>query len=190
MELKLNGITKSFGEKKLFDKFTHTFKDNTSTLLSGESGCGKTTLLRIISGLDTDFSGTITPGRYKCSFAFQDSALFPGANIIENLLTKDRSKAGEILKMLNFSEKDFKLYPHELSGGMSKRVSLARALLYSSDLLLLDEPFAGLDGENALLAARAINIYRGGRTCIIVSHDREAIKYCTDNTLSVSRQSI
>ncbi len=121
------------------------------TVLLGRSGCGKTTLLRLISGLDRDFSGTITaPDQGKTAFVFQEPRLMPwltvGQNIAFGLKKQDIDPQKiEALIALTGLEGFADAYPRELSGGMSQRCALARALALQPSFILMDEPFAALD---------------------------------------------
>jgi len=119
--------------------------------LVGPSGCGKSTLLRLVAGLSSPSGGEITRAEGRIGFVFQDATLMPWATARENVLLPlrlesraDTSVADEALGRLGLG--DFSdAYPHELSGGMQMRVSIARATVTSPSLLLLDEPFAALD---------------------------------------------
>jgi NitT/TauT family transport system ATP-binding protein len=126
--------------------------------LLGPSGCGKSTLLRVIAGLDAPDAGKVTleggETGARVAFVFQDAHLLPWRNVLENAalplelagvsMEERRTRARQTLDDVGLAEATSKL-PHELSGGMRMRVSLARALVTRPDLLLLDEPFAALD---------------------------------------------
>lgn len=142
----LKNLSLSIPEKKL-------------TILIGETGCGKTTLLNIIAGLDAGFSGDIQFSNNKqsqlnMSFVFQHYTLFPWRNIINNVAfslemqginkTKRYARAEELMEKVGLKGFE-KSYPHELSGGMRQRAAIAQALAKKPDLLLLDEPFGALD---------------------------------------------
>jgi NitT/TauT family transport system ATP-binding protein len=127
----------------------------------GPSGCGKTTLLRILAGLVGQYQGRVairgtplkSPSR-SVGVAFQDSNLLPWRSILDNVLlpaqvlhldmTSSRRRAHELLELVGLKGFERKL-PHELSGGMRQRVSIARALLHDPEILLMDEPFGALD---------------------------------------------
>lgn len=131
----------------------------------GESGCGKTTLLRLIAGLEKPQKGSISiggrvvasptewlkPEKRKIGMVFQDYALFPHLNVADNVcfgLSEDKSlqkkRMGEVLELVGLTGYE-KRYPHQLSGGQQQRVAIARALAPRPELLLLDEPFSNLD---------------------------------------------
>ncbi len=174
MELRLENITKSFGDKTVLKGFSHVFKDGSITALCGESGCGKTTLLRLIAGLDKYFEGKISPEKYSVSVAFQEHRLYPGATVLENVkVASDSPLTAELLLELGIGKESFDALPSELSGGMARRVSLARALLKDADVYLIDEPFAGLDEDNAQNTARILERYLKGKTAVVVTHNKE-----------------
>lgn len=173
----LKSINKAFDKKIIFKDFSYEFKDKGIYLLLGESGRGKTTLLRLIAGLDRDYSGEIIGGG-KVSFAFQEHRLFPQLSALDNLIfaisdRKDEAVAQNcknMLSKLGFSEDDMKLTPDSLSGGMRQRVSVARALLFDAPVLLLDEPTKELDEANAAIIRELIYEESKKRLVILVSH--------------------
>ena len=152
MPLTINNLHKAFGDKVVFDNFSYSFSDNGIYVLVGDSGRGKTTLLRIISGLDKDYAGEVLSD--TAAYAFQEYRLFPVLNALENIAkilwerpTKEQIETTRnLLSTLGFSDADMLLYPNALSGGMKQRVSLCRAILAKKKILLLDEPFKELDG--------------------------------------------
>ena len=155
------------------------------TLLVGRHGVGKTTLLRIISGIDKKYKGYILNAPKRVSFAFQEYRLFDTLRAIENVHVGRRDaeshkKAREILLSLGFSERDLFLYPSELSGGMKMRVSLARAFFHDSELLLLDEPTKELDDKNAGLILERIRKEAERRCVLMVTHKSEDISALSD----------
>lgn len=180
----IKNLSKSFGEKVLFRDFSFSFNDTGIYVLSGESGKGKTTLLRMIAGLDTDYDGTILGGGITAtSICFQEHRLFPTLNALKNLelvsfkQKNDNSKviSRQILSKLGFNDADMLLLPSELSGGMRQRVALARAILRNSPVLLLDEPTKELDPMHAKMVLDAIADEGKKRLVIMVTHKREEI---------------
>ena len=182
MSLSLNLINKSFEGKIIFDNFSYSFPDTGLYLITGESGRGKTTLLRMISGLDNNYVGSIDGGGIgKVGMAFQEYRLFPSLSAIENVIfaisdKKDKAvyeNAKTMLLRLGIEEKDFILKPDELSGGMKQRISLARAFLSPYPILLLDEPTKELDSQNAQTVRRIITELSKEKLVIVVSHNSE-----------------
>ena len=125
--------------------------ENAITVVLGKSGCGKTTLLRLIAGLEAPDSGQIVlPGNQRTAFVFQEPRLLPWLSVLDNVqfpLKRTEIQPDEtrwMLRTVGLTGFERAL-PHQLSGGMQQRVALARALLYHPSLILMDEPFAALD---------------------------------------------
>lgn len=180
MSLTLKIQEKRFDGKIIFENFFYEFSDVGLYVLTGDSGRGKTTLLRLISGLDKKFKGEIIGGGFEnVSVSFQEYRLFPALSAIDNVTEATGAtyeEAEKMLMLLGFSKSDLSLRPSELSGGMKQRVSLCRAFLKRTPILLLDEPTKELDSElkNALYSL-IINESKT-RLVIFVSHSHEDIK--------------
>ncbi len=144
--MKFNNISVSYGDKKVLSSFSAEFSG--LTCIFGPSGCGKTTLLRTCAGLIKPQSGTLEDVPKKIAFMFQEDRLFPWMSVLENVAVvmspEKRHTAIDYLKMVEL-ENEAASFPDSLSGGMKRRVALARALAYGGDMLILDEPFKGLD---------------------------------------------
>lgn len=184
MSLTIDRLGKRFGRKEIFKDFSYSFEDKKIYALVGESGVGKTTLTRIIAGLDTDHTGSVTGGDIgRVSVAFQEHRLIPTLTALHNVVLANhdditdetKSEALSMLASLGISNNDANLFPAELSGGMKQRVSLARAFLKKAPILILDEPTGELDPENALLVRELIREQAKWRTVIIVTHSNEEI---------------
>lgn len=151
--IELRNLCLSFGEKKVLEAFSLTLPKSGITALRGPSGCGKTTLLRILAGLETPDRGQvlgITPR--QTAFLFQENRLLPWRTVEQQLTDvmarPDRAKAREWLELVELEGEEDR-FPDQLSGGMGRRLALARCLALGGDLYLLDEPFAGVDPDRA-----------------------------------------
>lgn len=153
--IELKNAGKKFNNTWLFRNLNLTIQPGDFVSIIGPSGCGKSTLLRILACLDTLSEGQLSHTSVSSTgFVFQDSCLLPWLTAAENVaigfqnsgLTADDMKS-QVLKMLSVVklEKRSNDFPHQLSGGMKMRVSIARALINNKSLLLMDEPFAALD---------------------------------------------
>ena len=189
MGLIIRNLSKKFDEKTIFENFSYEFAENGLYAVSGESGKGKTTLLRMISGLDNDFKGEIVGGGFKnVSLAFQEYRLFPFLSALENLTEAtgvSEAEASALLLKLGFYENDVRLRPRELSGGMKQRVSLARAFLKPSPILLLDEPTKELDADLKSSLYELIKKESEKRLVIFVSHSKEDIEALSPTLIKI-----
>ena len=147
--MEIKNLTKLFNDKVIFENYSICIPENKITFIMGESGCGKTTLLKMICGLDKEYDGEILLSSNKLSCVFQEPRLFPTLTAKENIEIVGKGGDFSVLDVLRLVEldKDAELYPDELSGGMKMRLSIARALYYNGDIFVLDEPFSALDEE-------------------------------------------
>ena len=159
----LEHITVRFGETAVLEGLSARLPDSGVTALSGPSGCGKTTLLRVLAGLQPVEGGTVTlPGR--AVLLFQEDRLLPWRTAEQHIAdVLPRARRGEVPRWLALAELEGegRRYPEELSGGMGRRLALARCLACGGDVVLLDEPFAGVDApraERILSRIRALNV--------------------------------
>ena len=184
--MKLNNITKSFASKVIFNKDNFEFIDNKITYIIGESGIGKTTILRIIAGLDKDFSGEIKKSSDKVSYVFQEPRLFPFLSVYDNVAISSQASpftVEEVLKLVEL-ENEINSMPSALSGGMKMRVALARAIYSDGDIYLMDEPFSALDDDLKTRILPKIFDYLKNKTVIIVSHNIEEANKYADNLIN------
>lgn len=155
--IKIQDLSFSYSEKDVLKDFSFTIEDTDRWALMGPSGCGKTTLLRLLMGLEKPHSGAISGIERPIAAVFQEDRLLPHLNILENtaLAGQDPEKAARILAKLGLGE-ELNAFPEALSGGMRRRVAIARALCTPSKLLILDEPFNGLDEQTKAQTAQVI----------------------------------
>ncbi|MEJ5021714.1 ABC transporter ATP-binding protein [Ochrobactrum vermis] len=194
--LRLSGISRQFGALRALNNVSLDVHAGEIICLVGHSGCGKTSLLRIIAGIDAPDSGTLTmggntlvgpsvfiePEKRNVGVVFQDYALFPHLTVKENIvfglrrMSRDEAneRTRELLELVSLSHMADR-YPHMLSGGEQQRVALVRALAPKPHLLLMDEPFSNLDrGLRARVRRETVALLRElGTTAIIVTHEAE-----------------
>lgn len=141
----------SFGEKQIMDDFSVAIPERGITALRGPSGCGKTTLLRVLAGLQPLQSGQVVGvAPRETAFLFQENRLLPWRTVEQHITdVLPRERRGEVMRWLEVVELagEQKNYPTALSGGMCRRLALARCLALGGKIYLLDEPFAGVDPE-------------------------------------------
>lgn len=169
--IKIDNISFGYTKTPVFNNFSLTIGANDKICLFGESGCGKTTLLRLILGLEKPQKGSINKTKGKAAVVFQDKILLPFKTVLENitLMGADKDTALFQLKALGI-ESFANSLPDELSGGMQRRAAIARALSADFDFLVLDEPFTGLDEDNIKLAAKHILDTVKDKPIILVTH--------------------
>ena len=196
--LTLKNISFSYKDKLIFDNYNFVINKEEIIAIIGPSGCGKSTLLKIINGLETEYSGdvllnginvnNIPVNKRDIVLMFQDNLLFPHMTIFENIefsLKMKKYPKHKIKNMVDEVAKDIHLqdklnkYPRELSGGQQRRVALARAVISKPKLLLLDEPFTGLDKEIKLEIMNLVRIIREkyNTSIIFVTHDLSEAEY-------------
>lgn len=169
-------LSKSYGGKKVLQSLDWTVANGEAWYLQGASGIGKTTLLRLLMGLEMPDDGQIL-GTKGLHFApvFQKDCLIENASAMQNVtITGATQQMAQVLLCKLFGGAVPEGAVRTLSGGMRRRVALARALLApNTDVLALDEPFAGLDADNVMIASEMIAQYRFGRTILLASHQPE-----------------
>ena len=191
LRIEYKNFSKAFGGIVVFDNFNCAFDGGKVNVIMGPSGCGKTTLLNAVAGL-LPYDGVIEiggkPHAGRCaasvSYVFQEPRLIPQKTVFKNLDFALKSAIRDKIERhvaISLTLKEIGLgdamhkYPHALSGGMAQRVALCRAFLYPTDLLLMDEPFKGLDKDtkqrvtDTFLTLRQ----RDKRTVLFVTHDAQ-----------------
>ena len=205
--LELKNISKKFKDKEILSNFNLKVEENKILAIVGPSGGGKTTLLRMLAGLESIGTGEIIfngenlplnelEKRNLLGFVFQDFQLFPHMTVLENLvispiqtmgIKKDEAeaKAIKLLEQLGL-ENHCKSYPHSLSGGQKQRVALARAMMIEPKIIGYDEPTSALDPELRLEVEKLIlQNKKLGITQIVVTHDLQFAENIADDILKV-----
>lgn len=189
--MKIEHLSFSFDDKQIFQDLNLEIEDGRITALMAPSGNGKTTLLRLIAGLLKPQSGSIDTGGQSVGIMFQEPRLFGQLTSLQNvmLVIKDKAikqeRAIQLLQAFGVSDAADK-YPDELSGGMAKRVSLARAIAYDTDILLLDEPFSALDEDTKATVMQAAKPFLKGKTVLLVTHDAQEANAFADRIIHLS----
>lgn len=177
-KIEARGICKAYDGRQVLNNVSFTLTAERPLCLMASSGGGKTTLLRILLGLEKCDSGTVTAeGVEKWAVVFQENRLLDHLDAKGNLKfilgsAYDDGRAEEVLKALGIGSEEEKQV-RNYSGGMKRRLALARALLAPADALAMDEPFAGLDEENKIRATAVIRKMATGKPMIIVTHDAD-----------------
>lgn len=212
--IEIKNIVKSFGDRKVVDDVSFTFYPGKTNLMIGESGCGKTTILKLMVGLHQLDAGQVLYSgqnfpilgtqekqeiRKQIGMLFQAGALFDSQTLEENIqfpldMFTDLSKA-EKLERVNFClsrvklEGKNKLYPSELSGGMKKRAALARAIANNPKYLFCDEPNSGLDPKTSIVIDELIqDITREFNiTTVVITHDMNSVLQIGDNIMFIHK---
>ena len=187
MKIEIQNLSKSFGKNQVLQGVNLTIEKNKSTIILGKSGCGKSVLLKLIYQLLLIDDGHILYNNKKnvdidrFGMLFQYGALFDSLTVGENIAFVDyinnklnfRNKVANSLKEVGLSPDIYKKYPAEISGGMKKRVALARAIYKKPDVIFLDEPTTGLDPVNSDMINELILriIQKKKMTAITITHD-------------------
>lgn len=196
--IEIKNISKSFDGQSLYDKFSLKIDDGEFVILTGVSGCGKTTLLNMIGAIESPDSGEIIVDgvditkkknqidyfRHGVGFLFQNFALMDNKTVLENLtIVKDSCRTDitidEALRRVGLAEKaNQKVY--KLSGGEQQRVAVARLMIKQCSVILADEPTGSLDKKNGEIIMDFLKeLHESGKTIIMVTHDLSLKKYGT-----------
>lgn len=201
--IEIHGVSKSFDDVHVLNGFSLDVRPGSFVSLIGPSGCGKSTLLRIIGGLEKQYDGTVfldgervTRAGSDRGFAFQGSNLFPWLTVEGNvafglkarkIYREKKQDVMDIIKLVGLSGFE-NSYPHQISGGMQQRASLARALVGHPKVLLLDEPLGALDAFTRMnLQDEILRIKNeNNMTMLMVTHDVDEAIYMSDRVVVMS----
>ncbi len=208
--IQIQNLTKQFGDKTIFKNLSLTPDDGEFLTAMGPSGIGKTTLIKVLTGLEEAQSGTITieneqfpvgTPQVSKQFAliFQDFNLFPHLTMKENIelapkivkkadLPSITQKTSELLRKLNITEQA-NLYPYQLSGGQKQRVAIARALAMEPQVIIYDEPTSGLDEQSKKqVESIMLQLKKEGVSQLVVTHDLPFEKKISDRTFDFTKE--
>jgi NitT/TauT family transport system ATP-binding protein len=188
--ISFDNVSKAFGENIVLKDFSLLFPPRGIVSIMGPSGFGKTTLFRLLAGLEKPDSGTVTAQYSKLSMVFQEDRLLSGVSSLGNINAvldkKDDDLAMMWLRRMGLSDCT-DLLPNELSGGMRRRLSIARAMAFGGDFILLDEPFAGLDDETReRIYPYIFNKDEPNRLTIVITHDRQEAQFIADRLITMT----
>ena len=202
--IRIRDLCKTFGQLTAIDGVSVDIAHGEFFMIVGPSGCGKTTLLRILAGLDSVTSGTIeieTPNSQRPvnSMIFQGNSIFPWMTVWDNAaygLRMRRVPAATIKEVVGHYlartglTRFAKYYPHQLSGGMRQRVSIARAFANDPEILLMDEPFSALDAQNKLLLQEELlRIWEEHKkTVVFITHAVDEAVFLGDRIMVMTAQ--
>ena len=174
----LSHVSKSFGEKHVLEDLSAVFPFGKVSIIRGPSGAGKTTLTRLVMGLEEPDGGTVEGVPERISAVFQEDRLCEQLSVLQNVLAGSAARAGRSLAEEHLREVglggSLLLPAAACSGGMKRRAAIVRAVLADSELVILDEPFSGLDPETCAEVKTYIDRHTAGKTVLLVSHEEDA----------------
>jgi NitT/TauT family transport system ATP-binding protein len=205
-KLSVAGLCKSFDDLIVLDRISLDIAEGEFVCIVGPSGCGKTTFLRVIGGLATADEGRIEIGGHPIKgpgpdrgFVFQADSLLPWRRVLSNAAIgleisgrngrEERLRTHRLLELVGLNRFE-SYYPRQLSGGMRQRVNLARALCIDPEVLLMDEPFSGLDAQTReIMQTELLRIWAEGRkTVLFITHQIDEAVYLADRVIVFGRR--
>ena len=206
IKLSVQHLSKNFDGLEVLDDVSLEVAEGEFVCIVGPSGCGKTTFLRIVGGLETTNGGVIEidgnpvdrPGADR-GFVFQADSLLPWRRVFNNAFIglevnhrttdDDKSMTRKLLDLVGLAGFE-EYFPRQLSGGMRQRVNLARAIAVNPEVLLMDEPFSGLDAQTReIMQTELLRIWReGGKTVIFITHQIDEAVYLADRVVVFARR--
>ncbi|SCJ64624.1 Bicarbonate transport ATP-binding protein CmpD [Anaerotruncus sp. 2789STDY5834896] len=192
-DIVLRGITKRFGDKVVLEDLNARFLKGQTSCIMGPSGCGKTTLLQLLMGFLTPDEGTITGVPKKKSAVFQEDRLCEPFTAISNIKMvlgrmADTGRIRDHLRQLGLEEAALDKPVRDFSGGMKRRVSIARAVLFGGEVLFLDEPFKGLDAATREQAMDYVKRHTKGSTVLLITHDQQEARKMGGQLLAMAQR--
>ena len=191
MDIKLENLNKKYGENTVLSNFCAEFKQGEITCLMGPSGWGKTTLFNILMGFETADSGHIAGMPKQKSAVFQEDRLCEEFSALSNirLVTGKRVEDAVILQHLTELglQEDLAKPLGEFSGGMKRRVAVARSVLFDADIYLMDEPFKGLDAATKTVTMDYVKKHTKGKTLVVITHDEDECAYLGGSLIKVEK---
>lgn len=190
-DIVIEGLTKGFGAVVALPPTTAKFPAGEVTCILGPSGCGKTTLLRLLMGLEAPSGGRFSGMPDRVSVVFQEDRLLPEFSSVGNIqavVGKQVSEQAtlEMLGALGLAGWE-RTSVQALSGGMRRRVAIARALLLPAEVILMDEPFKGLDEETKERVMTLVQERTQGKTLLLVTHDEREAHFFGENLLRMGK---
>jgi len=205
-KLELINVVKRFDSLLVLDDISLTVEQGEFAAIVGPSGCGKSTALRMFAGLEHASEGQVLAGGNTIdkpgperTMIFQEHALYPWRTVADNVgfglelagITREErtERVDQVLKLVGLDGFQ-RYYPHQLSGGMRQRASIARALVMDPEVLLLDEPYGALDAITRLtMQNELIKLWQGtGKTMVLITHDIDEAVYLADTIYVMSRR--
>ncbi len=199
--IKISNLYKKYKELNVLENISITVQEGEFIAIVGPSGCGKSTLLKLIAGFEKPTTGdlevfghSVVGPNKQCMLVFQEHTLYPWRSVAENIAlgpeiqrwakSKRAKKVQDMLVAVGLEDfADY--YPHQISGGMCQRASLARAFIMEPNILLLDEPFGALDALTRLeLQEQLLRLWEGTkRSVVLITHDVEEAVFLADRIL-------
>jgi ABC-type nitrate/sulfonate/bicarbonate transport system ATPase subunit len=197
-------VTQRFNGLTVFDRLEFSVRENEFLCVLGKSGCGKTTLANLLTGLIPATQGGVTidgelvnPKRHELAFVFQEPSLWPWRNVRDNVgigveirrvpPDEARRRLDEMIELVGLQDfEDY--YPYQISGGMKQRVAIARAFAVDADLILMDEPFAALDAQTRqAMQAEVLRVWESRKhTVVFITHSLEEAIYLAERIIVLS----
>ena len=191
MAIKLINMSKKYDTKTVLKQINYDIEEGATTCIMGPSGCGKTTLLRMMMGLETPDSGEMAGLEgLKKSAVFQEDRLCENLTVARNIKIATHQPLAlphllDALQKVNLPPNCLKQPVYQLSGGQKRRVAILRALMTDYDILLLDEPFKGLDLETKKQVIQYVKEATVGKTVILVTHDEMECQLISDKDVTI-----